>query len=295
LGALDQVGESHAEYMMPMGFPVPLTWYKLFTDWGGIIGGAAALGAGAVAYWAGRMQVSALKAVSAEELRTRREEHKRDVQMIRRSLAVEIRHLALATLESHLAIVGFMKQFSGRTVNARAIDHLVLRPEPIVFPALAHQIALLEEDAVRVTVFYGIIAAGNEAAKRLTQLHEQINLKEGIAIAGMFLAACMAGLHLIPELLPGSGWLNSRDEVFWNKFEMHAKHGPTIIKRCLTFLICRKGAQAEEMKVWMIHRDLRRRHCSGRHRVKRCRSWRAASAKTSVSAAPRSKADCSEP
>ncbi len=42
---------------MNPGFLASLTWYKLLTDWGGLLGGGAALVAAGNAYLAGQQQV----------------------------------------------------------------------------------------------------------------------------------------------------------------------------------------------------------------------------------------------
>jgi hypothetical protein len=44
-----------------MGWPADLTWYKLVTDWGSLIGGSFALIAGAALYIIGRAQANATR------------------------------------------------------------------------------------------------------------------------------------------------------------------------------------------------------------------------------------------
>ena len=46
---------------MIMGWPADLTWYKLVTDWGSLIGGSFALIAGAALYIIGRAQANATR------------------------------------------------------------------------------------------------------------------------------------------------------------------------------------------------------------------------------------------
>jgi hypothetical protein len=52
---------------MSMGWPVDLTWYRLFTDWGSIIGGVFALAAAGAVIWitrqAANQQIAALRNV----------------------------------------------------------------------------------------------------------------------------------------------------------------------------------------------------------------------------------------
>jgi hypothetical protein len=45
-----------------MGWPADLTWYKLFTDWGSLIGGIFALIAGGLLYWISRKQFTLSRA-----------------------------------------------------------------------------------------------------------------------------------------------------------------------------------------------------------------------------------------
>jgi hypothetical protein len=45
------------EPVLNIGWPADLTWYKLLTDWGSLIGGVFALRAGAALYIGGRQQV----------------------------------------------------------------------------------------------------------------------------------------------------------------------------------------------------------------------------------------------
>lgn len=46
---------------MNMGWPVDLTWYKLLTDWGSLIGGGFALIAGAALYMIGGVQANTVR------------------------------------------------------------------------------------------------------------------------------------------------------------------------------------------------------------------------------------------
>ncbi len=53
---------------MIIGWPADLTWYKLLTDWGSIIGGVFALLAGAALYVIGRMQVRATRDAAVQQV-----------------------------------------------------------------------------------------------------------------------------------------------------------------------------------------------------------------------------------
>jgi len=52
------------------GFPQNLTWYRLLTDWGSIIGGVLALIAGTALYVIGRRQAKAIMDAADKEIAT---------------------------------------------------------------------------------------------------------------------------------------------------------------------------------------------------------------------------------
>ena len=53
---------------MHVGWPSDLTYYKLLTDWGSLIGGLFALFAGALAYKSGSVQASATRQAAADQI-----------------------------------------------------------------------------------------------------------------------------------------------------------------------------------------------------------------------------------
>jgi hypothetical protein len=52
---------------LDMGWPADLTWYRLLTDWGGVIGGSLALAAGAGTIWATMKSANREIAVAQEQ------------------------------------------------------------------------------------------------------------------------------------------------------------------------------------------------------------------------------------
>jgi hypothetical protein len=52
---------------LDIGWPTDLSWYKLLTDWGGVIGGSLALAAGAGTIWAGMKSANRAIAVAQEQ------------------------------------------------------------------------------------------------------------------------------------------------------------------------------------------------------------------------------------
>jgi hypothetical protein len=59
--------------MMNFGLPADLTWYKLLTDWGSLIGGVFALIAGAALYFIGRAQIGATREAADKEITATKE------------------------------------------------------------------------------------------------------------------------------------------------------------------------------------------------------------------------------
>ena len=103
---------------MNIGWPADLTWYKLLTDWGSLIGGVFALFAGAALYIGGRQQVGAtMKAADKEIAATKeaivaaQEQTKVAQEQIGVTLRLERRRIAqgtyafLSTLEAAMGTV----------------------------------------------------------------------------------------------------------------------------------------------------------------------------------------------
>jgi hypothetical protein len=101
-----------------IGWPADLTWYKLLTDWGSLIGGVFALLAGAALYIGGRQQVGATMeaadkeiAATKEAIVAAQEQTKVAQEQIGVTLRLERRRIAqetyafLATLEAAMGTV----------------------------------------------------------------------------------------------------------------------------------------------------------------------------------------------
>ena len=59
--------------MLNSGWPPDLTWYKLLTDWGSVIGGVLALIAGAALYFIGRAQIHATTEAADKQIAAMKE------------------------------------------------------------------------------------------------------------------------------------------------------------------------------------------------------------------------------
>jgi hypothetical protein len=73
IDARPAVACAEAIFVLNMGWPADLTWYRLLTDWGSLIGGGFALVAGAALYIIGRHQVRATTQAADREIAATRE------------------------------------------------------------------------------------------------------------------------------------------------------------------------------------------------------------------------------
>jgi hypothetical protein len=86
-------------------------------------------------------------------LKVERRKVDRELDALRKSLAIELRQLIPRALGVHASLA----KLGGKTdgpITARMVESLSRMPVPIVYPANAHKIGLLEEDAMDVVVVY---------------------------------------------------------------------------------------------------------------------------------------------
>jgi hypothetical protein len=77
-------------------------------DFGSLIGGATALLAGGIAYWAGRFQAKATRRAADMQIAAERERHDREIETVRRSLAVELRQIIARAYGAHTSLARLM-------------------------------------------------------------------------------------------------------------------------------------------------------------------------------------------
>lgn len=124
---------------MHLGLPLDLTWYRLLTDWGGLIGGVSALIAGIAAYLAGltqaattqqaaEMQVIAMQRATEQQVATanaelehlkaeKAEEDRRAREELLAALDMEAANIAM---QSDLKITAARRRHTGTTSQGAA-------------------------------------------------------------------------------------------------------------------------------------------------------------------------------
>jgi len=107
-------------------------WYELLKDMGSLIGGATALLAGGIAYWAGRIQAKATRRAADMQLAAERERHDREIETVRRSLAVELRQIIARAYGAHTSLARLMAPGRGQ-ITARMVESSAGVPLPVVY------------------------------------------------------------------------------------------------------------------------------------------------------------------
>jgi hypothetical protein len=188
---------------MDFGMPEDLTWYRLLTDWGSLIGGVFALLAGAAAYIAGRVQASATRQAAVMQVQAERQKGDREVEALRRSLATEIRQIVPRAFTAHKLLSGLANK-QGTPITSPEVESLSRIPVPVVFPAAADKIGFLDE-AMDILIIYNLIEIGREGAAQLmrSQTANNVSPRSVAAVAAAFLAACSYVRDVLPKLKTG--------------------------------------------------------------------------------------------
>jgi len=148
--------------VMPLGLPYDLSLYKLLTDWGSFIAGILALAAGVMAYLAGVRQANATREAVANQLDAEAKAQAVEVLKVRTALRAEIVAFAkfvMGALETCRGIA------TGETHVPMADANAIVRGlyEPTIFPAVAGQIAVLDNPHVPVQFYLRIEEAKSMA------------------------------------------------------------------------------------------------------------------------------------
>ena len=99
-------------------------------------------------------------------LRVERRKVDRELDALRKSLAIELRQLIPRALDAYASL----QKLGGKTdgsITARMVESLSRTPAPIVYPANAHKIGLLQEDAMDVVIVYGLVDVARDGVARL--------------------------------------------------------------------------------------------------------------------------------
>ena len=220
---------------MHFGFPTDLTWYKLLTDWGSLIGGVFALIAGSTAYIAGRVQARATRQASEMQVEVEQRRNDREADTLRRSLAIELRQLIGQAFAAHNLLKRLILAATPDSpITARMVESSSRVPAAVVYPCSAHKIGLLGgSDAMDVVIIYNTIEIARERAAELMRSRTPDNIPpvNVAAVADAFLKACQyAGREIFPKIKTGFAIHDDEDNDFIKRISNATTQWDTILK-----------------------------------------------------------------
>ena len=140
-------------------------------------------------------------------LSVERRKVERELDARRKSLAVELRQLIPGALGVH----GSLTKLGSKTdepITARMVESLSRMPAPVVYPANAHKIGLLEKNAMDVVIVYGLLDIARDGVARLTTTYRT---PDNISPNVVLMTACKYARSVLPKLRTGVATHDDRD------------------------------------------------------------------------------------
>ncbi len=195
-----------------LGDDIAMSWrYTTFVDfvdhWQTLIAGLIAL-------------IAAIITVVVT-LKVERRKVDRELDALRKSLAVELRQLIPGALGVHRSLTKLGAKTDG-PITARMLESLSRMAAPIVYPANAHKIGLLEKDAMDVVIVYGLLDIARGGVARLITTYrtpDDISPNVVLGTAGAFLEACKYARSVLPKMRTGVASHDERDDELLRRIE----------------------------------------------------------------------------
>ncbi len=145
-------------------------------------------------------------------LKVERRKVDREIDALRKSLAIELRQLIPRALGAYTSLQKLGSKADG-PITARMVESLSRVPVPIVYPANAHKIALLEGDAMDVVIVYALLEIARDGVGRLMTYRTPDDISPNVVLktAEAFLEACKYAQFLFPKLQTGVPSHDDRD------------------------------------------------------------------------------------
>ncbi|HEY5105718.1 MAG TPA: hypothetical protein VII73_02975 [Caulobacteraceae bacterium] len=180
---------------MPWHYTTPL---DLIDHWQTLIAGLVALAAAIIT-------VSVTLTVEQRKV-------DRELDALRKSLAIEVRQLIPRALAAHTSLKTLGAKTDG-PITARMVESLSGLRAPIVYNANAFQIGLLEADAMDVVIVYGLLETARESVRLMgtSRTPDDINPAIVLQAAGIFLEACKYARTVLPKMRTGVASHDDRD------------------------------------------------------------------------------------
>jgi hypothetical protein len=148
-------------------------------------------------------------------LKVERRKVDRELDALRKSLGIELRHLIPGALRVH----GSLKKWGSKTdgpITAKMVESLSRMPAPIIFRANAHKIGLLEKDAMDVFIVYMLLDNARDGVTRLVTSYrtpDNISPDDVLMTATAFLEACKYARSVLPKLRTGVALHDDKDSL----------------------------------------------------------------------------------
>lgn len=171
---------------------------------------------GLVDHWqaliAGLLGFASAIIVVAFTLRVEHRKLNRELDALRKSLAVELRQQVPRALGAGLSLRKAAAEV--RPITARVVESYVRIPTPVVYPANADKIGLLGPDAMDVVIFYSLMETCRGAVTSLMNSRDPDNISPAVvaATAEAFIRACVHAQALLPRLKTEIADIDRKDQ-----------------------------------------------------------------------------------
>ncbi|MGO8841957.1 MAG: hypothetical protein ACLQF1_12740 [Methyloceanibacter sp.] len=157
-------------------------------------------------------------------LRVERRKADREVDALRKSLAIELRLQITRALDSYDGLQGLSSKPDGPII-ARMVESKSRMPAPIIYSANAGKIGFLEEDAMDVVMVYTILEGARGRVDRLAtncRTPDNIDPTHVMSIAEVFLEACKWARRVLPKLRTGDPSYDAQDGALMQRIDAAA-------------------------------------------------------------------------
>jgi hypothetical protein len=208
---------------------------KLLYDWQTIIAGAAAIFGGWIAYRAGVIQATATRQAAHTQLKAERQRDEREVDTLRKSIAIEVRQLIGQAFAAHNLLKRLATAATpDNPITARMVESSSRVPAAVVYPASASKVGLLGgQDAMDIVIVYNTIEIARERAGELLRSRTPDNITpvNVAAVADAFLRACQyAAQEVLPKFKTGFTVHDDKDDAFIKRITDTAAAWETVLK-----------------------------------------------------------------
>ena len=146
-------------------------------------------------------------------LKVERRQVEREIDALRKSLAIELRQIIPRALGAHTSLQKLGSK-ADKPITARMVESVARVPVPIVYPANAHKIGLLEGDAMDVVIVYGLLEIARDGIGRLMTYRTPDDITPNVVLktAEAFLEVCKYARSVLPKMRTGVAAHDDRDD-----------------------------------------------------------------------------------